>query len=456
MNPRSMPALDLIRGRGQALSIHEFGFLSENEPSANGGGNGVEHRRVPGAVYRELRKRALGEVEQESGAQFLHLKVRRGVECVQVRNYVGLIQTSSGYQIEILPKTSNDAQAPDSARKLLWRMLQTVYDIQNIQAGSASLETLNRNWLEVLIQRVLNDISRLVRRGICSNYVRRPEQSRFLKGQLQISRQLRLEPWKQDRFCVSYDQYLPDRAENRLIHSALEKLSSWTRLPDNQRLCNELLFVFSDIPQSSNIKKDLGLWSDRRDMAHYQPVHPWVQLILRDLTPSFTAGSWEGFSLLFPMEQLFEKYVARKLASQTKTGYSLRRQIQDKYLVTHKGKPMFQLKPDLAIKRGAQVHAVLDTKWKLIDQSESDRKSKYNIGQADMYQLYAYGQKYLDGKGDLFLIYPRHDKFSAPLPVFEFGDGLNLWVAPFDLDKDTLVAGSWPDQWMRVSGGYQR
>jgi len=451
MNPRSMPAPGSIGGRGQALSIREFGFLSES-----GEDNGLDHRKVPGAVYRELRKHALGEVEQESGDQFLRLKSRRGVECVQVRNYVGLIQTSSGYQIEILPKTSNDAQAPDSARKLLWRMLQAVHDIQNIQAGSASLELLNHSWLEVLIQWVLNEISRLVRRGICSGYVRRPEQSRFLKGQLQISRQLRLEPWKQDRFCVSYDQYLPDRAENRLIHSALKKLSRWTRLPDNQRLCNELLFVFADIPQSSNIKEDLGLWSDRRDMAHYQPLRPWVELILDEESPQFATGQWQGFSLLFPMEKLFEKYVARKIASQTKTGYSLRRQIQDKYLVTHKGKPMFQLKPDLAIKKGAQVCAVLDTKWKLIDQSASDRKSKYNIRQTDMYQLYAYGQKYLDGEGDLFLIYPRHDKFSAPLPVFEFGGGLNLWVAPFDLDKDRLVTGSWPDQWMRVSSGYPR
>ncbi len=417
----------------------------------------MEHRGVPGAVYRELRKHALGEVEQESGAQFLRLRSRRGVECVQIRNYVGLIQTSGGYQIEILPKTSNDsAQTIEASRKLLWRMLQTVHDIKSLQSGSASLETLNHSWLEVLIQRVLNEISGLVRRGIRSGYVRRAEQSRFLKGQLQISRQLRLESWKQDRFWVIYDQYLPDRAENRLIHSALKKLSRWTRLPDNQRLCNELLFVFADIPQSRNIKKDLGLWSGRRDIAHYQPIRPWVELILGEKSPLFNAGRWDGFSLLFPMERLFEKYVARKLSSLTGAGYSLKGQIRSESLVKHRDKPMFLLKPDLAIKKGGQVYAVLDTKWKLIDQSESDRKSKYNIGQADMYQLYAYGQKYLDGKGDLFLIYPRHDKFSAPLPVFEFGGDLNLWVVPFDLDKDMLVTGSWPDQWIRVSGGYQR
>ncbi len=439
--------------RGQSLSIREFGLLSDK-----GEDNGLDYRKVSSATWRELRDSALGEVGQESGAQFLRLTSSRGVECVQVCNYVGLIQTSDGCQIEILPKTSilpkatNDSvQTTEAARKLLWRMLQTVFDIKDVRSGDASLGTLNRNWLEVLILRALNEISRLVRRGICSSYIRRVEQSRFLKGQLQVSRQLRLGPGRQDRFCVSYDQYLPERAENRLIHSALNKLSRWTRLPDNQRLCRELLFVFSGIPQSGDVKADLALWSDRRDMAHYQPVHPWVKLILDDQSPLFAAGPWEGVSMLFPMEQLFEKYVARKLYSRMKAGYSLKEQIQNKYLVTHKGEGIFRLKPDLAIKKGDRVHAVLDTKWKLIDQS--DRKSKYNIGQADMYQLYAYGQKYLNGEGDLFLIYPKHDGFLSPLPVFEFGGGLNLWVVPFDLDKDALVAGEWSSQWMGFPGG---
>ena len=433
------------------LSIREFGLLSDE-----GEDNGLDYQRVSSGAWRELRASALGEADQEPGAQFLRLTSSRGVECVQVCNYVGLIQTTDGCQIEILPKTSNvpktsndSAETTKAARKLLWRMLQTVFDIKDVQSGDASLETLNRNWLEVLIQRALNEISRLVRRGICSSYIRRVEQSRFLKGQLQVSRQLRLGPGKQDRFCVSYDQYLPDRAENRLIHSALIKLSRWARLPDNQRLCRELLFVFSDIPESQHITAELELWSDRRDMAHYQPVHPWVKLILDDKSPLFSSGPWEGVSMLFPMEQLFEKYVARKLNSQIRVEYSLKSQIQDKYLVTHKEKGMFRLKPDLAIKESNRVHAVLDTKWKLINESAADGVSKYNMKQADMYQLYAYGQKYLNGKGDLFLIYPRHNEFLNPLPVFEFGGGLNLWVVPFDLDYDVLIAGSWPKQWMR-------
>jgi 5-methylcytosine-specific restriction enzyme subunit McrC len=35
--------------------------------------------------------------------------------------------------------------------------------------------------------------------------------------------------------------------------------------------------------------------------------------------------------------------------------------------------------------------------------------------------MFAYGQKYLHGKGDMMLIYPRH-RFETPLPVFRFDE----------------------------------
>ena len=420
------------------LSIREFGLLS-----IKGTDNGLDYRVVPDAAYQELRAFALESTEQEASSQLLRLTSRRGIECVQACNYVGLIQTSDGCRIEILPKTSNHSEVPSNARATLWRMLQTVFDIRAAETGAASLSTLNRDWLEVLIEWVLNETSQLVRRGICSGYVRRVEQSPFLKGQLQVSRQLRLRPGQHDRFCVSYDQYIPDRAENRLIHSALRKLSRWAQLPRNQRLCRELLFVFSDIPESSHVQSDLAIWSDRRDMAHYQPVHPWVKLILADETPVFSAGQWNGISMLFPMEKLFEDYVAKKLAPQLGTGYLLKTQARSKYLVRHLEKNWFQLRPDLLIQQGKTIVTALDTKWKLIDATANDGASKYNIKQSDMYQLFAYGEKYLLGDGDIFLIYPKHDGFIAPLPVFEFSERLRLWAVPFDLDNNVLVGGLW-------------
>ena len=79
------------------------------------------------------------------------------------------------------------------------------------------------------------------------------------------------------------------------------------------------------------------------------------------------------------------------------------------------------------------MHVVLDTKWKLIDGSGKD---KYGISQADMYQMFAYGHKYLAGKGNIVLIYPQHDDFNEAVEhSFDFNEALKLWLVPFVIEE---------------------
>ena len=52
------------------------------------------------------------------------------------------------------------------------------------------------------------------------------------------------------------------------------------------------------------------------------------------------------------------------------------------------GSGVFSLRPDIVIKKGAEV-AIVDTKYKLLD----DEDRKYGVSQADMYQMYAYVTK---------------------------------------------------------------
>ena len=85
----------------------------------------------------------------------------------------------------------------------------------------------------------------------------------------------------------------------------------------------------------------------------------------------------------------------------------------------------------------------MDTKWKLLDDNSSTAEDKYGLKQTDMYQLFAYGKKYMEGKGHMMLIYPVNENFDSPLPYFSFDDELHLWVVPFDLDTRQLVDGDW-------------
>jgi len=104
----------------------------------------------------------------------------------------------------------------------------------------------------------------------------------------------------------------------------------------------------------------------------------------------------------------------------------------------HNKQRWFQLRPDfLLLEDGATT--VLDAKWKRLDGSKGNSEDKYGLSQADFYQLYAYGQKYLGGRGRLVLLYPRTATFREPLLPFFFHDQLRLDVMPFDLTSGDLI-----------------
>ena len=111
------------------------------------------------------------------------------------------------------------------------------------------------------------------------------------------------------------------------------------------------------------------------------------------------------------------------------------------HLVRHREQNWFRLKPDLLIRDSGREALVLDTKWKLLDGRKANGTDKYGLSQGDFYQLQAYGQSYLDGQGDVVLIYPKTAAFDQPLPVFEFPktEGLRLWVLPFCLTSRRLA-----------------
>ena len=119
----------------------------------------------------------------------------------------------------------------------------------------------------------------------------------------------------------------------------------------------------------------------------------------------------------------------------------LKAQASSEYLVRHEDHRWFRLKPDLLVKNKQHTCMILDTKWKLLDASKKNGRDKYNLSQADFYQLYAYGQHYLcGGEGDIVLIYPKTDAFTEPLSVFNFpmNEKMRLWVVPFCLRERRL------------------
>ena len=138
-------------------------------------------------------------------------------------------------------------------------------------------------------------------------------------------------------------------------------------------------------------------------------------------------------ALLFPMEKVFEAYVAKNLKKRlNQAGWDV--SIQDKgyYLFdTLNGEKYqkFALRPDLVITRPDESIIILDTKWKSLI---NNKKANYGISQADMYQMYAYAKKYQ--ASEVWLLYPMNEEMRNTEPIlFDSGDGVRVSVFLVDV-----------------------
>lgn len=305
--------------------------------------------------------------------------------------------------------------------------------------------------LETYISNYIAAVEELVVGGLRRNYSQVSENQNFLKGKLDIGRQITRNTANKSKFAIQYNKYIEDIPQNRIIVSTLYKLLDRTTSVGNKARITTLLNLLADIPVSSNVERDLSLALESNRLFHsYGQLLKWSSQFLLNRGFTTFSGSYVNQSLLFQAEKLFEDFVAylfKKYAPKTLQASS---QNARYYLVDrHNGKGMFRLRPDIVVESNKDSYhydcIIIDTKWKAIDSHSP--KSNYLIDIKDMYQLYAYGQKYMQGESlrvghnvvpKLVLLYPYSEKFTHRLPVFEYENvlekyGLKLMVVPFDL-----------------------
>jgi 5-methylcytosine-specific restriction enzyme subunit McrC len=367
-----------------------------------------------------------------------------GRQWLRLDSLVGVIQTPCGTMLEILPKTHNSEEGIGASRTMLRKMVMSLLDLPAKEAGEAALERFDVPLTEWVMRQYLLALQRLVQRGLRQDYRQVEEEMPYLRGQLHTTAQMRQFPGRAHQFHVRHDVFMPDRAENRLLKLALERVRHATKQADNWRLAQELSARLHEVPTSTQPQQDWRAWSHTRLMVHYQSIRPWCQLVLGQGMPIALVGDQQGLSLLFPMEKLFEAYVGRWLRTHVPPHLRLTAQAASEYLCWHDERRIFQLRPDLLLRDHHGIAAmVLDTKWKRLE--AGNRSGNYGLAQGDFYQMLAYGQTYLKGQGKLVLIYPEWEGFTALLPFFEMGCGLRVEVLRFDLKNDRLCVpdGFW-------------
>jgi 5-methylcytosine-specific restriction enzyme subunit McrC len=361
---------------------------------------------------------------------------------IKVKNYVGVVETNNGLTLEILPKihlnTKNSIDELQLTKGIFLKMLKHLKNSPFVNISNAHLDA-KKDFpiLEVFINSFISETEKLFNRGIKHDYIQTTENVNYLRGKLLVGSNIKKNHSNNAKFYCEYSVYSSNIPQNRIIKSVLLKLLTITKSYSSYSSILKVLSHLEDTEHSINYKQDfINVRTGGRLFESYQTLMLWSQIFLENKSFTNFSGNSLNTAILFPMERLFEDYIAF-LFSKFSNGFQIKLQDKSYYLVeNHKGLGKFGLKPDIVVNDNLNSRKIIDTKWKLLDQ-HAERKN-YNISQADMYQLYAYGKKYFLGVKEpkLLLLYPANTNFTTPLDKFIYEGDLKLEVLPFDFTKD--------------------
>ena len=290
------------------VTIYEFDSLTAAVPEFTSAGS---LRTVPASVFEWLEAQCLRAADEEN-APWLRLTQRQSRRAVQMTSFVGVIRTPDGFQIEVLPKVGKVTGGNGGeARELLIEMLCCLRGFRHVQTARAKLLAKHMTLWEIFITEFLNTVEHIVKRGLRSDYFLRTDNLSALRGKLLMASHLRQNLCRADCFFAEFDEFSPNRPENRLLHAALRATLLHSTSQANQQLARELCFVFAGVPVSTQPWLDFQRIRMDRDMGYYSDALAWARLILEDEAPLTGTGKHTAPSLLFPMEAVFEAFVAK-------------------------------------------------------------------------------------------------------------------------------------------------
>ena len=358
------------------------------------------------------------ELHQNKYFTIIHKGIRFG-------SYVGVIQIG-GLTIEILPKADNN----ENADKNLWQnvllsMLKICKKIQVESISETQLKKRCHSILDVYFELYLNEVERLVKKGLIKKYRKNQSNQNALKGKLLFAQNIQQNLVHKERFYCEHQVY----DKNHLLHQILFKglLTLKTFLNDSLKdKLNRLLFEFQDFENINIQKKHFDKIIIDRKNHDYQKAIDIAKIIILNYSPSLNYGSDNLLTLLFDMNTLWEEYIFRILQKHKTDEIEVSFQNSDKFWENKR------IRPDIVLKIKDETF-VIDTKWKII---EANNPSDDDLKQMFVYNLHWKAEKTL-------LLYPKINQIDSNFGTFHFDNlGKKCKLGFVDITNELTIKNS--------------
>ncbi|PHB39083.1 hypothetical protein COE86_04200 [Bacillus toyonensis] len=350
-----------------------------------------------------------------------------GNKSIKFINYVGFIQCST-FSIEILPKVTLHTDY-SHMRKVLISMLDECGYLNVTTSNMAQLELMDGSLLEIFGRIYASALYVELNKGITMKYQQVENNLMALKGALIIPKHIKENLSRNKKYMAycEYEERTVDHELNQVFTAANQLLLRRIKNLETQKLLKQMDYILDGVTLRSFTKKQLaGVKLDRTNKRFELPILLAKQFLM-NVTASFSAENEISFSLLFEMNDLFEKYIATLMKKLTE--HTVHEQHNEYRLLIKENnkRDIFQLKPDLVIDNGAS-QIIMDTKWKSLTAG-----NRSGVQREDLFQMYAYLTRYERAKTAI-LLYPKQLALDL-----DYNASIESWYLSVNKEKKLKV-----------------
>lgn len=362
--------------------------------------------------------KAIELFQKESGQSFFKV----GGKKLAATNWVGSFAIGN-LCIDVVPKIDTDDS--EAAMANLLHMVSAAGLMRFKPADISWLVKSDKPLITAFLELYVENLRNEWLRGPVRRYVTAEANRFFLKGKIVFNRHLRENALHKERFFTTTDQFTVDNQISRILKAALKVCRKHPLASLPAVRVKTLLCLFDEVSDERVETTSLRNLCIDRTISRFENLLNMAQIILDNVSP-WRANSREPvYSLMFDMNEVFEKFIAAELKrAVVGTGYEVKTQSAARHLATRADltkpshKKVFWLRPDITVINPKvsreRPECIIDTKWKMLRISKNEElkpgqfellQGREPVSQADMYQMYAYAHKY---KCSVILIYPHH------------------------------------------------
>ena len=380
-------------------------------------------------------------------------------DSIIVQNFVGTIPLDD-IQIEILPKIPLVENNIEEEKIRFLEILQSIDYFKEKLFNKSKIAIKDTSILEIFIQFFIEEVEKIVKKGLIYRYENKKENLNMFKGKLDINNHIKYNFSHKEKFYVKFDEFSVNSLENIFIKMTIQKLKKISFNSKNKENLDRIGHYFEKVSILENSIENLEYITFDRINGYYKNAIQWAKIFLNNQSSSiFSTNNGEITSILFPMENIFENYIINKLRNLIQEKYYNQFIIKTQdnscsifsnidFNNTKIENDILRVKPDIVIKnKETKEIFILDTKWKVLNKSDD----KFKISTEDIYQMFTYVKTYNDRSKNYickkaYLIYPatnmNKNTFNSKDKLIFSTDNFELNIVFVDLNSEENTENS--------------